>query len=451
MGVYMYPYDSYNYTDSDFGLLSSEIEYWLSNGLILFIGGDLNGRIGDINSLSLNSLKWHYTNNIDTHLHQHGKMLRNICELHQILPINHCRYYDQQFDGYFTYFKANKKSQIDFVLTNNEGRRLIADFNIVRSGWHTSDHLPLVLKLSIPLCMNSMMIMRRSLELKPYLPSQQPLLKIHRYSFNEVRACNAFMVHCGQLNDICLQNPSCPDIIIAEIERYINPILTASKVKKPKFVRMENLVENTVTVCDNLFKKYAECLNDITCDEVAVCESYDNYQKERGVLNRIILDTHEKEYKNIMKINDDHGLWQKINWSGKLECSNSTHPEISELSEHFENLYQPLEVNEMVKLNELTSHVYIPINDDVITERELEFAASSMKTGGGVGLFPTSFKHVNALHTCSVVAPHEYVIFVCLSSETDNVFVTCNPQDRKFVITNQLQGNTNATTACFVI
>ena len=78
------------------------------------------------------------------------------------------------------------------------------------------------------------------------------------------------------------------------------------------------------------------------------------------------------------------GYGKKINWSGKLECSNSTHPEISELSEHFENLYQPLEVNEMVKLNELTSHVYIPINDDVITERELEFAASSMKKGGGI-------------------------------------------------------------------
>ena len=101
----------------------------------------------------------------------------------------------------------------------------------------------------------------------------------------------------------------------------------------------------------------------------------------------------------------------------------------------------------MVKLNELTSHVYIPINDDVITERELEFAASSMKERGG-GLFPTSFKHVNSLYTCSVVAPREYVVFVC---ETGNVSFTCNPQDRKFVITKQLQGNTNATTACFVI
>ena len=76
-----------------------------------------------------------------------------------------------------------------------------------------------------------------------------------------------------------------------------------------------------VTIC---LKKYVECLNDITSHEVVVCESYDNYQKERRVLNRIILDRLEKEYKNIMKIYDDHGLWQKINWSGKLECSNST-------------------------------------------------------------------------------------------------------------------------------
>ena len=46
---------------------------------------------------------------------------------------------------------------------------------------------------------------------------------------------------------------------------------------------------------------------------------------------------------------------------------------------HFETLYQQLEVSEMDKLNVLTSHVYIPINDDVITEGELNLAASSMR------------------------------------------------------------------------
>ena len=87
MGVYIYPYDSYNYDDCDFALLSSEIEYWLCKGVIPFMGGDLNSRIGDLNAFGLNSLKWNYADNVDNHLNQYGKMLRNICELHKILMV----------------------------------------------------------------------------------------------------------------------------------------------------------------------------------------------------------------------------------------------------------------------------------------------------------------------------------------------------------------------------
>ena len=38
MGVYIYPYDSSNFSLCDFGTLSNDIAYWLSNGITPFIG-----------------------------------------------------------------------------------------------------------------------------------------------------------------------------------------------------------------------------------------------------------------------------------------------------------------------------------------------------------------------------------------------------------------------------
>ena len=382
MGTYMYPYDSHNYHDGDFALLSSDIEYWLCKGMIPFIGGDLNSRIGDLNAVSTKTLKWRYADNVDTCTNKHGKMLHNICELLKILPINHCKYYDHQFDGGFTYYKGNKNSQIDFVITNNDGRRLVKEFEIIQTGWHSSDHLPILLKVAIPFCLSAMMLMRRSGELKPYIPSQQPLLKTHRYKFNEQQVHNELIVKANDLNAICFQNPQCPAKILDAVEKCINPILTVARIRNANMRPKEHTVENVIVRCDQLFKQYTDNLNDSTCSIEDVRVSYENYQKQRGSLNKAILQGHEDEYLKVMDTKDDHALWQKINWSGKLNSKPNKSPDICELAEHFETLYKPVEAHENEQIKSLQSPVYIPANDDEITEHELNIAVSSMKKGG---------------------------------------------------------------------
>ena len=65
MLVYMYPIDSVNYELNDFGILSEEISFWLSQGVIPYIGGDFNARLGDLNSISQYFMKWRYVQNVD--------------------------------------------------------------------------------------------------------------------------------------------------------------------------------------------------------------------------------------------------------------------------------------------------------------------------------------------------------------------------------------------------
>ena len=128
MGVYIYPPSSSNYKDTDYSVVINEINYWMCKGYNPYIGGDFNSRIGDINLVSAKSLKWRYEVNADMKTNMNQIHFRNMCETLKILPLNHMIYLKKIFEGGFTYYKANKTSQIDFVLTNNSGRRNIVDF-----------------------------------------------------------------------------------------------------------------------------------------------------------------------------------------------------------------------------------------------------------------------------------------------------------------------------------
>ena len=62
--------------------------------------------------------------------------------------------------------------------------------------------------------------------------------------------------------------------------------------------------------------------------------------------------------------------------------NSKNHPDITDLADYFETLYEPLPHEDMKELNNLSPDVYIPINDDPINDRELSLAASPMKKGG---------------------------------------------------------------------
>ena len=85
-----------------------------------------------------------------------------MCDLLNILLLNHCIYYNEYFDGNCKYYKGIKKSQIDFVLTNNIGRSNVKSFKIVKSGWHISDHLPLDIQICVTFIINSYALLIRA-------------------------------------------------------------------------------------------------------------------------------------------------------------------------------------------------------------------------------------------------------------------------------------------------
>ena len=83
---------------------------------------------------------------------------------------------------------------------------------------------------------------------------------------------------------------------------------------------------------------------------------YKKYQEARSFLNASVLKRHESEYAEIINAKDDRKLWNKIDWGGNIKTVNlKNHPDITDLADHFETLYEPLPHEDNEELNNLSS------------------------------------------------------------------------------------------------
>ena len=74
---------------------------------------------------------------------------------------------------------------------------------------------------------------------------------------------------------------------------------------------------------------------------------------------------------------------RKISWKGEMNGGPlNIHPPTNQLKEHFENIYSIEDSNEKVKLEHLSSNIYIPILDDPITNIEVNTSLKNCKKGG---------------------------------------------------------------------
>lgn len=380
MGVYIYPPTSPNYKDTDYAEVINEINYWLCKGFHPYVGGDFNSRIGNINMISLKSLNWRYAENSDTVINLNMIHFSNMCEVLKILPLNHCKYSHKEFDGGYTYFKADKKSQIDYVMTNNAGRKNVTDFKLITYGWHFSDHLPVDLTVRIKYHIDPLAIYIRS---KALVTSNENTkgkftLKLNRKLF-DINVAKAILVENAEtLTKKCYAYQSA-EPIINDMHTLLDRTITQASYAKYRHDDKGN--DDIMNECDELFEKYLTQLNKTPCDQDRIRNLYNTYQNKRNELTHKWLTSIHQKYKNIVENKNSKELWRAVDWSGEINKPVPLHhPSIEELSEHFTTLYEPIENDGDLAL--LNSNVYIPETDDPITQNEIREASSQMKKGG---------------------------------------------------------------------
>ena len=116
----------------------------------MIAGGDCNSRPGNLNNISSQINDWHYSENIDINTNSNGiNRFPYLCINAEILPLNHLNFGEFSFPGQFTYHKAGKSSQIDFVLVNSQSINDINNFGFLNTDWHISDHIPVTLEIHV--------------------------------------------------------------------------------------------------------------------------------------------------------------------------------------------------------------------------------------------------------------------------------------------------------------
>ena len=165
IGVYVQPEGARSFNVNMFADVGAHLAECHERGLIPFIGGDFNSRPGDLKQVNSNSM-WNYEPNMDSNTNKHGKtFFRDICCAGDVKPINGMKYYRKTFDNNFTFIRSNGKSQIDFSLTNNEGRKKLKNFNILINDWHVSDHRPIALEVEIEAESDMGCLLKRAIDL----------------------------------------------------------------------------------------------------------------------------------------------------------------------------------------------------------------------------------------------------------------------------------------------
>ena len=147
--LYIPPIDSIYFKDETFSLLADSFVAKEDNQII-FGGGDLNCRIG--NDMRQPPPGGKYRENPDKVVNSHGRFLVDLCKTFNCYPLNNLTFNRKSFDGKYTFYNGNRKSQSDVVVGNPDALPNIECFTIHELSFNPSDHFPVVASCNFPLC-----------------------------------------------------------------------------------------------------------------------------------------------------------------------------------------------------------------------------------------------------------------------------------------------------------
>ena len=206
----------------------------------------------------------------------------------RIFPINYLKLGKTKFVGDYTYYKGEKKSQIDFVFTNAAGAKHMKDFVIPSDDWHLSDHGPLIVELESCQLVNTSLLLKRALDLNyefdPYL--EKPVRHISKYNkliFESCLKSSIQAIESDVLNELSRKNLN--GALVKLDERLSNAYKMSKIMKSAAKSTDSRLMDEANKKFDDLQK----CLHDETFGDrnMLLLE----YQSSRNKITVILLLT----------------------------------------------------------------------------------------------------------------------------------------------------------------
>ena len=335
IGTYIQPESSSYFEPEMFSHLSTLLISANEKKLIPILGGDINCRYNDLNKL-YPELNMHYDANIDDTSNMHGRTYgKDMCQIGEVFPLNHLKYGGKHFPGDFTYIKAQKKSQIDFVYTNKTGVKYIKDFHIHSENWHFSDHKPVEVELSTPVFVNVSHTLIRARELN--YEFNPHAVKIIRHTKNYDFDMMSRLIKADKElleNNILTEIQNCSiDGAIKQLHGCLNIVHKKSMLKPNKTKRTAEISMEKANLDYNAYKN---SLNEENEDVSEI--TFAEYQKSRNKITQAMYTSEHLRWKDLVDQKNSKDLWSSIDWKGSINKQNAQRASDEELATHFEEL-----------------------------------------------------------------------------------------------------------------
>ena len=379
---YIPPADSRYYKDDMFASLANEFEP-AEKDLVIFTGGDLNSRIGNLVKKPIPNSD--YRCNPDDTINSNGRFLADICHTFKCFPLNNMNYKHKHFDGTFTYYKGDKKSQNDVVIANRFALDCIQAFTIHELGYNISDHFPVVVECNFPrssvdymyeassdilTCAGDLRLKRN----KKILQSNVNWENYKKIATTEIELARDLF---SQLHVSPSQDQL--DCCVTRLSDSLYNTATSCIINTPTSKEENNELDLINTSLQLLFDKSTSAYDRF----IHGSSSADDWHAARLLAvkenKKVYFSREAKKWTTVMSNSDTKEIWNRINWKGDIDDSKSftkTMPPAKDLADHF---MTKGDSHDSINLSALPTDQHNELLDRPITLAEVEKSALLIK------------------------------------------------------------------------
>jgi len=332
--VYIPPRDSPFYSAQSFATIQEHCDQ--KN---VFILGDFNARMGNLDVFKKPMNRMNYSPNPDKATNANGRELLSLCLANNLTPVNHLQTEQLSCDGDLTYRQKQRWiSQLDWVICTTPSIEYVKSFNILCDYTLPTDHAALTLNIG------------------GFSHSAVQIL-------NSAKQLGYYQTHCPESH--CAKRPI--PIINMNQSDMINNLPSTDQL-------WQRALDTEV---DDLCNELAEIIYE-TAKSAVTKPKTTTYAPPQGAFER---------WNNILQNNDDKQLWKSINWQGMINTSSTQidQPSSAEFCAFFESLLNTTndsDPQEYVPEN----FKYMPILDDPIEPMEVLRCAQKLKPNKAAGI-----------------------------------------------------------------
>ena len=348
------------------------------NDKVVFGGGDMNGRVGDLPQQKA-PLPGFYRPNCDVAVNDHGSEIIDICNNFGCFVVNNLSIGPKVYDGNFTFQKGTRKAQNDLLLANRAALSAISEFSIHRVGWNPSDHYPISAKCSMTFTKKSVgLTASKDLLTERIITAKARGQKVRASDVNWENYTRFIENDYEEYKDDveCLNETTSLSKLNTVVAALNNSFSRSAKLatQTPVSVVPEEVVETD----SELYELATTMLRRYEKAECSMEEFEEAREKAVDHLRLSSSTAERKAWSTILKESNSKALWEKIDWKGILNRQDSADfPELEDLKNQF--LKKSETSDDSTLLSEVDQSQYVSVLDDDIHVEEIKKAHSVLK------------------------------------------------------------------------